>query len=157
MLLNSKRLNSSKQSTKKVRVSLDDDSNSKSIQNNSLESDKSIDNEQVIEFKLSKKLPTDQHQPPVDQDHNQLHTPKQNKSNEESLEERRERLKNLSIKLNNPEVLNELENKPAYLRKGVSLDHVDHSSDTNESKWVITDDDEPEIRDNNSFLHDNVD
>jgi cell division protein FtsZ len=142
---------------KKVRVSLDDDSNSKSIQNNSLESDKSIDNEQVIEFKLSKKLPTDQHQPPVDQDHNQLHTPKQNKSNEESLEERRERLKNLSIKLNNPEVLNELENKPAYLRKGVSLDHVDHSSDTNESKWVITDDDEPEIRDNNSFLHDNVD
>jgi cell division protein FtsZ len=142
---------------KKVRVSLDDDSNSKSIQNNSLESDKSIDNEQVIEFKLSKKLPTDQHQPPVDQDHNQLHTPKQNKSNEESLEERRERLKSLSIKLNNPEVLNELENKPAYLRKGVSLDHVDHSSDTNESKWVITDDDEPEIRDNNSFLHDNVD
>jgi cell division protein FtsZ len=142
---------------KKVRVSLDDDSNSKSILNNSLESDKSIDNEQVIEFKLSKKLPTDQHQPPVDQDHNQLHTPKQNKSNEESLEERRERLKNLSIKLNNPEVLNELENKPAYLRKGVSLDHVDHSSDTNESKWVITDDDEPEIRDNNSFLHDNVD
>jgi cell division protein FtsZ len=142
---------------KKVRVSLDDDSNSKSILNNSLENDKSIDNEQVIEFKLSKKLPTDQHQPPVDQDHNQLHTPKQNKSNEESLEERRERLKNLSIKLNNPEVLNELENKPAYLRKGVSLDHVDHSSDTNESKWVITDDDEPEIRDNNSFLHDNVD
>jgi cell division protein FtsZ len=142
---------------KKVRVSLDDDSNSKSILNNSLESDKSIDNEQVIEFKLSKKLPTDQHQPPVDQDHNQLHTPKQNKSNEESLEERRERLKSLSIKLNNPEVLNELENKPAYLRKGVSLDHVDHSSDTNESKWVITDDDEPEIRDNNSFLHDNVD
>ncbi len=142
---------------KKVRVSLDDDSNSKSIQNNSLESDKSTDNDQVIEFKLSKKLPTDQHQPPVDQDHNQLPASKQNKSNEESLEERRERLKNLSIKLNNPEVLNELENKPAYLRKGVSLDHVDHSSNMNESKWVITDDDEPEIRDNNSFLHDNVD
>lgn len=73
------------------------------------------------------------------------------------MEERRQRLKNLSIKLNNPEVLNELENKPAYLRKGVSLDNVEHSSDSKVSKWTITDDEEPEIKDNNSFLHDNVD
>jgi cell division protein FtsZ len=75
----------------------------------------------------------------------------------ETLEERRQRLKNLSIKLNNPEVLNELENQPAYLRKGIKLDNVQHSSESTVSKWSISDEEEPEIRDNNSFLHDNVD
>ena len=116
---------------------------------------KAIDEDQTVEFSgLPKKA--DQ-QPPIEKQDNKAPTTHQNNPKEESLDERRERLKNLSIKLNNPEVLNELENKPAYLRKGVSLDFVDHSSDSNESKWVITDDDEPEIKDNNSFLHDNVD
>lgn len=74
----------------------------------------------------------------------------------ETLEERRRRLKNISLKLNNPEVLNEMENKPAYMRKGVALDEVEQSSEENLSNWVITDNDEPEIKDN-SFLHDNLD
>ncbi|MCP4440551.1 MAG: cell division protein FtsZ [Aureispira sp.] len=75
----------------------------------------------------------------------------------ETMEERRQRLKNLSVKLNNPEVLNDLENQPAYLRKGVKLDNIPHSSEPNLSNWTLSDDDEPEIKDNNSFLHDNVD
>lgn len=75
----------------------------------------------------------------------------------ETLEERRQRLKNLSSKLNNPEVVNELENQPAYLRKGVSLDDVPHSSESNLSKFTLSDDEEPELKDKNSFLHDNVD
>jgi cell division protein FtsZ len=43
------------------------------------------------------------------------------------------------------------------LRKGIALDNVEHSSQSNVSKWSISDEDEPEIKDNNSFLHDNVD
>jgi cell division protein FtsZ len=75
----------------------------------------------------------------------------------ETLEERKQRLKNLSLKLDNPEVINELENQPAYLRKGMKLDEVDHSSEKKMSNWVLTDEDEPEIKDSNSYLHDNVD
>lgn len=70
--------------------------------------------------------------------------------------ERRERLRNLSVKLNNPQNLSELESEPAYLRRNVRLDDVPHSSDTDISRWSISEDDEPELR-GNSFLHDNVD
>lgn len=141
---------------KNVRVSLDDDPISKPVANSSFIKPKAIDEDQPVEFSGLPKKAADQ-QPPIEKQDNKAATSHQNNPKEESLDERRERLKNLSIKLNNPEVLNELENKPAYLRKGVSLDFVDHSSDSNESKWVITDDEEPEIKDNNSFLHDNVD
>lgn len=70
---------------------------------------------------------------------------------------RRERLRNTNLKLNNPNTINELESEPAYLRRGVSLDDVPNSEDMEMSKWSITDDEEPEIRQTNSYLHDNVD
>ena len=70
---------------------------------------------------------------------------------------RRERLRNTNLKLNNPNTINELESEPAYLRRGVNLDDVPDSGDVEMSKWTITDDDEPEIRQTNSYLHDNVD
>jgi cell division protein FtsZ len=75
----------------------------------------------------------------------------------ETLEERNSRLKNLNLKLDNPELINEMENQPAYLRKGLKLDEVEHSSEKKLSNWVLTDDNEPEIKDSNSYLHDNVD
>jgi cell division protein FtsZ len=69
---------------------------------------------------------------------------------------RRERLRSNinNMKLNNPQTIVEMENEPAYLRRGVKLENVLHSSDKNMSQWTIEDDD---IRTNNSFLHDNVD
>jgi len=70
---------------------------------------------------------------------------------------REERLRNLSVKLNNPQTVNELENEPAYLRRKVELDDVPHSKENNRSRLTISDDVEPEIRSDNSFLHDNVD
>lgn len=72
--------------------------------------------------------------------------------------QRRERLRNISLKLNNPQNVIDLENEPAYLRRNVQLDDVPHSSDELISKWTISDDEEPQLRtDGNSFLHDNVD
>ena len=70
---------------------------------------------------------------------------------------REERLRNLSVKLNNPQTVNELENEPAYLRRKVQLDDVPHSNEDKMSRLTISDDAEPEIRSDNSFLHDNVD
>lgn len=147
---------------KKVRVALDDDeqttkSSSGSFFNKDLDADHG-----AIEFNFSKKKQSSD-KPKYSIEKEPFVKPETKKEEvkavekSESLEERRQRLKNLSVKLNNPEVLNELENQPAYLRKGIALDNIDHSSDSNVSEWTISDDEEPEVKDNNSFLHDNVD
>lgn len=60
-------------------------------------------------------------------------------------------------KLNNAETIMNLTNEPAYLRREVQLDDVPHSSETQLSRWTLSNDDEPEIRGDNRFLHDNVD
>ena len=71
---------------------------------------------------------------------------------------REERLRNLSVKLNNPQTVNELENEPAYLRRKVHLDDVPSSKENKASRLSISDEVDPELRSSdNSFLHDNVD
>ena len=60
-------------------------------------------------------------------------------------------------KLNNPQVINDLENQPAYLRRNIQLNQVPHSSEETMSNWSVSEDEEPDITSNNSFLHDNVD
>ena len=60
-------------------------------------------------------------------------------------------------KLSNSKLLNELENEPAYKRKRIILNDPPHSSDQDFSKLTVSNDDKPEIRSNNSFLHDHVD
>lgn len=75
--------------------------------------------------------------------------------------QRREKLRNNRVKLSNPQSVIELENEPAYLRRSVKLDDVPHSAEHAYSKWTISDgdgeDDEPQFREGNSYLHDNVD
>lgn len=55
--------------------------------------------------------------------------------------------------------LAEAENIPAYERRNVRLDSINHSSELSSSrvKMVMDEDNRPEIREDNSFLHDNVD
>ena len=61
-------------------------------------------------------------------------------------------------KYNSPKVFKEMEDVPAYLRKKVELDDVQHSSEETMSNWVVSDDvEKPIINTNNSYLHDNVD
>lgn len=69
--------------------------------------------------------------------------------------ERFERLKNLRAVNQTPEEFKEKLDTPAYLRKNVKLQDVQHSSETNISKFNLNDDNE--ILGNNRFLHDNVD
>lgn len=72
-----------------------------------------------------------------------------------SNEERVKRLKSMSLKLNN---LDELEKVPAYLRRDVDLENTQNSAENNFSKYTVSGDENgPEFRKNNSFLHDNVD
>jgi cell division protein FtsZ len=147
---------------KKIHVSLDDeeDKTSKNVSSSSFFNKDLGDDDAPIEFNLSKKK-TAKKKPKYSIETEPFEKPEVKKEQpvekSETLEERRQRLKNLSVKLNNPEVLNELENQPAYLRKGIALDDVEHSSESHVSKLILSDDEEPEIKDNNSFLHDNVD
>jgi cell division protein FtsZ len=74
-------------------------------------------------------------------------------------QERIQRLKELSMKLKTPQGLNEMEHEPAYKRRNIQLENVPHSSESQVSRFTLTETDEKkvEIRPNNSFLHDNVD
>ena len=73
-------------------------------------------------------------------------------------DERRQKMKSFNYKFNNSKI-EEIEKEPAYKRQGVSLDDVVHSSDTHASRTTIglDDNDEVQLRSNNSYLHDNVD
>lgn len=74
-------------------------------------------------------------------------------------QERILKLKELSLKLKTSQGLNELEHEPAYKRRNIQLDNVAHSSESQVSRFTLTEteDKKVEIRPNNSFLHDNVD
>ncbi len=87
---------------------------------------------------------------------------KNDESMEEQLRKSKERilrLKDLSMKLRTTNGLQELENEPAYKRKQMQLQQVQHSSESQVSRFTLSNDAEggTEIRPNNSFLHDNVD
>jgi cell division protein FtsZ len=73
--------------------------------------------------------------------------------------ERDDRLKNISMKLRTPSGLTSLEDEPAYKRDNVELDETPHSSESEVSKYTLSEgeDNKTEIKPNNSFLHDNVD
>ncbi len=74
-------------------------------------------------------------------------------------EERKKRLQKFhNLNFQNQIILKELEDEPAYKRQGLELDKIDHSSSVPNSKYYLDSSTEnPEIKNNNSFLHDNVD
>ena len=80
---------------------------------------------------------------------------------EEQLRKSKERilrLKDLSMKLRSTSGLQELEDVPAYRRRQMPLTEVPHSSESQVSRFTLSNEDgQTEIRPNNSFLHDNVD
>jgi len=76
----------------------------------------------------------------------------------ERANERRQKMKDFNYKFNNAKI-DDIEKEPAYKRQGVNLDDVQHSSDTSASRLSIglDENDDIQLRSNNSFLHDNVD
>ena len=75
------------------------------------------------------------------------------------MSDRVQKLKEMSLKLKTQAGLSEIENEPAYKRRNVQLDNVPHSSETQVSRYTLSENEDKkiEIRPNNSFLHDNVD
>ena len=77
--------------------------------------------------------------------------------------ERLARIQQYTSKLKSSAGLTDLEKEPAYKRKNVNLEDVQHSSEDNMSKFSLNESTDEAgqktigLKDNNSFLHDNVD
>ncbi len=121
------------------------------------------DEVKTIEFnRYDEKPDRYQHQRPYNNEpyidpKTQVQETKEKERTVEIENQRRERLTRMNVKLNNPKNVVDLETKPAYLRRNVELDNIPHSSEKDRSNYVVGDEDEPIIREENSFLHDNVD
>ena len=74
-------------------------------------------------------------------------------------QDRIKKLKDLSMKIKTAQGITELEKEPAYVRKNVVLSNVASSSESQVSRYSLSEDEENnvELKQNNSFLHDNVD
>ncbi len=147
-----------------VKVSLDDDEfKPKKNFLNTLGADEEEESANTIEFpdvteKFNKYNRFHRDEPYVRDNADQEEAERKHRL--EAERRRRERLANLNLKpkLSNPQTVNELENEPAYLRRKVNLDDVPGSEEIAYSKWTISEnEDEPQFREGNGFLHDNVD
>ena len=110
--------------------------------------DLDCDNQEVKESNIDDVIKTEQEMLSVN-----------NQSMRIEAREREERLREISIKLRTPSGLTKLEEEPAFRRNNVDLDDVSHSSEDDVSHYTLTDseDDKIILKDNNSYLHDNVD
>ena len=92
-----------------------------------------------------------------------LNTSEPTKVNSESMRiesrEREERLRNISMQLRTPSGLTSLEDVPAYKRNNIEISESSHSSENEASTYTLTNgkNNSAELKQNNSFLHDNVD
>lgn len=99
---------------------------------------------------------------PPKETNNSVHSNTNSSANNTTLSDRVRRLKDVSYKWDNMSKIKELEDIPAYERRGVNLDDVPHSSDQDTSSFSVDNfnidgQNRPEIRKNNGFLNDNVD
>jgi cell division protein FtsZ len=79
---------------------------------------------------------------------------------DQQLNDRKRILSQLSYRSLNKNNMTEMESTPAYLRKGVEVQNTMHSNTSDLSRFSIGEDtinQRPEVKKNNSFLHDNVD
>ncbi|MAO72333.1 MAG: cell division protein FtsZ [Flavobacteriales bacterium] len=85
--------------------------------------------------------------------------PEELEENEIASRKREEKLKNISNILRTPSGLTNLIEEPAFKRNGIDLDDVPHSSESDISSQTLSlgEDNVIQLKQNNSFLHDNVD
>ena len=72
-------------------------------------------------------------------------------------EERKRKMKEFNYKFNTNARIDEIEKQPAYKRMGVDLNSPNFSNNKSRISLAKDSNDDPQLRSNNSFLHDNVD
>ena len=103
------------------------------------------------DFKLGKGVSEDQ----VINDDGLMEYRKTKERLEQQAKERREKLKKGKVQEMTKDEFKQKWEAPAYLRRGVKMDNVPHSSESNVSRYSLNDDNS--LLGNNKFLHDNVD
>ena len=103
------------------------------------------------EFEIGKEVSADQ----IINEEGMMEMRKTKQRLEQQAKERRERLKAAKKQEMSKEEFNEKWTLPAYLRRGVKMENVPHSSERFISKYNLNDDNN--LLGNNKFLHDNVD
>jgi len=141
-----------------IRYALDDyvevESSINKTQQASNEVLEEVDEEVVFEKKIFKEPAFDQE---VAEEIDPMNSPI-SELLKERAEERRRKMKDFNYKFNSAKI-EDIEKEPAYKRQGVDLNEAKHSSETDMSRTSIglDDNDDIQLRSNNSFLHDNVD
>ena len=103
------------------------------------------------EFEVGKEISADQ----VINEEGLMEIRKTKQRLEQQAKERREKLKGTRKQEMSKEEFNEKWTLPAYMRRGVKMENVPHSSERFISKYNLND--ENNLLGNNKFLHDNVD
>ncbi|MGS2725210.1 cell division protein FtsZ [Psychroserpens sp. BH13MA-6] len=138
------------------RYALDDFMTYESAMNESAKVQTKQEVEEEIVFE-KKTIETETHEEPTSDEIDPMNSPISDLLKERA-DERRRKMKDFNYKFNTAKI-DEIEKEPAYKRQGVNLEDAQHSSETNASRTSVTTDDNDDIqlRSNNSFLHDNVD
>ena len=58
------------------------------------------------------------------------------------------------VKLSSPKIISDLENEPAFARRGIKLDDETPSTDETRSRISVNDNDEPDLFNTLPYLHD---
>lgn len=140
-----------------TRYALDDYIILESAINQNLEQqevDVEVENDIVFEKKVVDEKPKEK---PLTEDLDPINSPI-SELLKERADERRKKMKDFNYKFNNAKI-DEIEKEPAYKRQGIDLEDADHSSEINASRLSVglDENDDIQLRSNNSFLHDNVD
>ena len=113
-----------------------------------------VENDIVFEKKVEEEKPKEK---PLTEELDPINSPI-SELLKERADERRLKMKDFNYKFNNAKI-DEIEKEPAYKRQGIDLEDADHSSEINASRLSVglDENDDIQLRSNNSFLHDNVD
>ncbi len=119
-------------------------------------------NDKTIEFEPSYREPMikNQEEPFIRSEsgaENSGRQEEEKKARQNAAETRSETGRKMRFQMHQMRNTSEMENQPAYLRRNIPLDDVPSSKDQPAPKWTLSNDEEPQIRENNSYLYDNVD
>jgi len=140
--------------TGETRYALDDFMSFESSMNKTKTKEPEVEEEIVFEKKV---VEAKVKEPIANEDNDPTNSPI-SELLKERADERRRKMKDFNYKFNSSKI-DEIEREPAYKRQGINLEETHHSSETTASRMSIGTDDNDDIklRNNNSFLHDNVD
>lgn len=138
------------------RYSLDDYEEMELHYNNAKPAVKKEVAEEELQFKM-KTVETPETETELNEPADPLNSPI-SKLLSDRTEERKKKMKEFNYKFrNSASKIEDIEKQPAYKRMGIELDENDATSTNLSRTSVNTEDDDIDLRSNNSFLHDNVD